>query len=191
LLVTLPARAEPETSNIVDRGPSADESSRPMRFTAKPLSLNFVAGMGTEVGELGGIAEYSVLDRLAIGAGVGESIFGESSALQLGALARFRFALVESKNVAQSFSVVGSFSEGRFTTLFGGDDDGMRSERAYWLQATLDYELQTRLGFRFTAGAGVAKVVAASDEVEVISDGNPSPLPTTAAVIRTTFGWAI
>lgn len=182
--VALPARADPGASSVGDRPPTSTSSGL-LRPTDHPLSLNVVTGLGSEVGYLGMTAEYSVLDRLALGLGAGQSFAGP----QFAALARVRLGLFQHENSVQSFDLVGAFSEGKYATLFS-DESGSLSEHAYWMEYTIDYELQTRVGFRLTAGVGFSQRVAATDVVEVIGDGAPNPLPPTVASTRLTAGWA-
>jgi len=183
--VALPARADAGASSVGDR-PPPPESSGLLRPTEHPLSLNVVAGLGSEVGELGMTAEYSVLDRLAFGLGAGNGFGGA----QFAALARFRLGLFQRENTVQSFDLVGAFSEGKYATLFD-DDSGSLSEHAYWAEYTIDYELQTRIGFRLTAGLGFSQRVAATDIVVNDEDGAPNALPATVASTRLTLGWAL
>jgi hypothetical protein len=183
--VALPARADAGAPSDGDQPPMSAPSGL-LRPTDHPLSLNVVAGLGSEVGELGMTAEYSVLDRLALGVGAGKGFGGA----QFAALARFRVALFQRENTVQSFDLVGAFSEGKYATLFD-DDSGFMSEHAYWAEYTIDYELQTRVGFRLTAGLGFSQRVAATDVVVEDGDGAPSPLPATVISTRLTVGWAL
>lgn len=54
---------------------SGDEQPR-KRFTDLPMLFELRTGFGTSVGEIGLVGEYNVLDRLALGAGIGLNIWG-------------------------------------------------------------------------------------------------------------------
>jgi hypothetical protein len=151
----------------------------PFRFTRRPLSLNAVVGVGSPVGGFGGVVEYSVASRFALGVGAGAGWYDGGyvrfpGPLQLAALARYRIFVHEGVSDAQAFALVGAFASGRFIYPFlPGNDTSYVDERAYWVQGALEYELQKGNGFRFTAGAGFAALVATSDVKNEYSDAGP------------------
>lgn len=174
-------------------------SPNPVRFVDRPFSMNVMFGAGTIVGGLGAVVEYNLAPRFALGAGMGASWFGEEGqvlgALQGGAFGRFRLALSEGKDRAEAFGPVVGFSTGHLDyPLFAGGDGSWVSEQAYFIQPGMDYELVTRGGFRFAAGAGAAILAGTSNVKDVYSDAAPldhSTLPRLFLVIDLSVGYAI
>jgi hypothetical protein len=182
--------------------PATPATPEPVRFTSRPLTFNAMIGLGTPVGGLGGVVEYNLSSRFAVGAGAGVSWYssnitnGLPGPVQIAALVRYRAAVFEGTVVAQALDVTGALSTGRFIyPAFGGGGDGSSvTERAYWIQAALEYELVTRGGFRFATGPGIALLAAASDVQDGYSDYEPlahSDLPTWIATFDLTFGFGI
>jgi len=156
-------------------------------------------GAGTPVGGLGGVLEYNLAPRFALGAGVGASWTDGGSllgSLQVGALGRFRLALSEGNQVAQAFDLVGGFSTGHFVyPIFPGDGPSW-SGQAYWVQPGLEYELVTRGGFRFASGIGAAIVAAMSGTSDAASASSgyvldDSKLPRLFLTVDLVIGYAL
>ncbi len=177
--------------------PATPGTAEPVRFTSRPLTFNAMLGVGTPVGGFGGVVEYNLGSRVAVGAGVGASWLGGGSIpgpVQVAALVRYRLAVLEERNIAHAFDSTIAFASGRFRyPLITGDQSSV-SERAYWVQLALEYELVTRGGFRFATGPGIALLAAASDVQDDYSDFAPlsrSDVPSWFASFDLTFGFGI
>ena len=168
-------RAEPQP---------APESS--LRFTYRPLSINFVLGFATPTGEIGGAVEYNLASRFATGVGVGLSPFGT----QVAASARLRLGLYEGPGVAHGFDLVGAFATGSYGWWKNGGDDGEWKERAYWVQGGLDYEV-LRPGFRFATGMGVAVLAGSSNVQRSCTDYCPHAPQSVWPTMHITLGFGI
>ncbi|HEX7672172.1 MAG TPA: hypothetical protein VF395_21400, partial [Polyangiaceae bacterium] len=152
-------------------------------FTDRPLTINVTAGAATPVGLVGFTAEYSILDRLAVGAGAGMSFSGAQAAL----LVRLRPIVFESETVAQGIDLSLALSTGQYTYPFYCGDGGCWKEQAYWTQASLDYELAAS-SFHLATGVGVALLAGASAVHEIVADGNPGPVPRVYPTLHLTLG---
>jgi hypothetical protein len=149
---------------LAARADSQLPSNAPLRFTDRPLTINFVLGLATPTGEIGGTAEYNFAEWFAAGVGVGTNFTGT----QLAVSGRCRFAQYEGQGVAHGFDFVGAVAGGRYTerlTSPSNSDGGGLKEQAYWVQVGLDYEF-IRSGFHFATGIGVAVLVSSSDVQE-------------------------
>ncbi len=193
--VPAPPTSEPNGANIENvqkPGPHG-----PVRFTDRPFSVNVMFGAGSIVGGLGGVVEYSLTSRVALGGGLGATWISHGQtlgALQGGGFGRFRFALDEGNSVAQAFGLVAGFSTGRFEyPLFSGDASSV-SEQAYWVQLGMGYELVTRGGFSFAGEVGAAILAGTSGVQDYYSDSAPldhSTLPRLFLDFDLSVGWAI
>jgi hypothetical protein len=157
-------------------------------FAEHPLAIGVVFGIATPTGEVGTVVEYSVSHRFAAGVGAGYNFVG----LQLAASGRLRLALYEGQGAAHAFAVVAAVATGRYQGgLHFRADDGYWDERAYWLQAGLDYEVLRWSHLRFATGIGFAKLIGSSDAKQVCVDYCPrSPLevwPTTHVTLGGAF----
>jgi hypothetical protein len=91
--------------------------------------------------------------------------------------------------------VVGGFSTGHFVyPILPGNDESSVSERAYWVQVGLEYELLRGSGFRFSTGVGAAILAATSGVNDLNSDSGPlqhSDLPRLFLALDLTVGYAL
>jgi hypothetical protein len=158
--------AQPD-AHLADAGPTPQ---KPFHFTDRPLALEVTVGLGIPVGGFGGVVEYSIAPRIALGAGAGatwlDGWYGRiPGPIQVAALARYRLAVLEQGDDARAFDVVGALAAGRYIyPFFGGNENTPAvDEQAYWAQCALEYEVLNRGGFRFAMGLGAAYLVATGD----------------------------
>jgi hypothetical protein len=157
-----------------------------LRFTDKPLTVNFVLGFATPTGEIGATAEYNFANWFAAGAGVGTNSIGT----QLAAFGRFRLATYQGPGVAHGLDLVAAFSTGQYEWPIANGDSGYWKERAYWIQAGLDYEV-LRPGFRFATGIGFASLAGSSNARQVCVDYCPKAPQSILPTMHVTFGFGI
>jgi hypothetical protein len=182
LLLTPPAHAghlddvlvSPWVNQQPAEAPAAEPAPAKPRdhFDDLPLHLEARWGAGTSVGLVGIVGEYNVLDRLALGAGIGLNPEGAI----WGAHARLRPLIFPSRSghTLHALFLEGSFSRGRLNSTDpaggilsdvceGGHTPGstcysvfVRPEAVSWSQFEFGWEVRLRIGFTLRVSGGLA-----------------------------------
>jgi hypothetical protein len=160
----LPANASPAEDRGLEVTPSTP--LRAQRFVDKPFALQGILGFGSDVGLVGMKGQYTVLDALALGGGVGINASGHP---QLAAFANFRPITWSNKKSVNALSLMGGYSTGKYEAYDISDFSFMSSmshssepepryvvDRAHWLQVDVGFERQFARGFSFRSAIGAA-----------------------------------
>ena len=178
----LPPRAAP-LNDTVSR-PPPPVPVRPTHFTDRPLALEAMLGAGTPVGLVGGVLEYSLVDPVAIGAGVGTGVAGPEGAVILNLRPLFwngRAAHAIGATLAWSG---GNWDDSPVEILpdmghQSSEARALEQHRTYtfaqWVQVDAGYELRTRGGFSLRVAYGVAWLAAPGDYQCRVRNGTEVP----------------
>jgi hypothetical protein len=143
-------------------------------------------GAGTPVGLIGGVVEYSFLDPVALGAGVGTGAAGPQGAVILNLRPFFWNGRLAAQAIGASVAwSMGNWDSRGFDPLLGSLDHRSAEVRAMdqhgtssfaqWLELDAGYELRTRGGFVLRVASGLAWLVTPGDVQCRIRNGNEVP----------------
>jgi hypothetical protein len=157
-------------------------------FTDHPLSLGMRAGWGTSVGLVGLIAEYNIVEPLALGVGIGLNGPG----VELGAHLKVRPITWQTMpGRTHAISIEGAYSRARYYSVsssIGGfgichgdstepDDLCYEASRAKnwvnWVAADVGWETLWPSGLSLRAATGAARLASPDPGCEV--RGSPAP----------------
>jgi hypothetical protein len=149
-----------------------DDTDRPARnvtFDERPYAAHGILGFGSPIGMVGADFEYNILDRLALGVGVGTG----GNRFETALLARVRPFIFEEPKRAQAITLgfAGCFAtRATYPGLTPFDESrGAHVDAdikpAYWIHAEVGYELRVRNGFSMFVNLGLAYLINQSDAI--------------------------
>lgn len=201
-------------STLCARTPPSDAHGSPLpavrtptlRFDDPAFSLEARVGFGTSVGLVGMVGEYSPVEPIALGTGIGMNQWGPIWEVH----ARLRPAIRASLNRTDAFTIEAAFSRGPYSALpsllpgvCDGDptdpndscyDPHINAVEVSWIQAEAGWEFRLRSGFSFRLSTGLAHVISHPDW-QCSVNGQPAPCeskPPAQTVLAQTiaFGYA-
>lgn len=212
-LLFAPARATELDAPLSDYrmpepAPVEPAPQRQRRFDAAPFELSLELGLGTPVGLLGVVAEYNLLDELALGAGLGLNDHGPIWAVR----ARARPLIgVSRAGTLHALFVEAAFSRGQYagmpslglSAMCEGNPDDPDSpcysvrvvpEAVSWAQFELGWEARFTSHLTLRTALGVARALnqpswRCEHDGPVSCDGEESPART-LFVQSFALGWA-
>jgi hypothetical protein len=133
-------------------------------FDDRPVQAEVRLGFGTSVGLVGLAAEYSLLDPLALGMGIGTNAYG----WQWEAHARLRaFVFRRNSGRLHAMTLEGAFSRGKFRSVSlvpcvhtCQDEARIAPAPVSWAQAELGWEMRAPTGFALRLASGFAWPIA-------------------------------
>jgi len=158
-----PAKASPADDRGLEVTPSTPLHAP--RFVDRPFALQGILGFGSDVGLVGVKGQYTLVDALALGGGVGMNASGY---LQLAASANFRPITWSDTRSVNALSIMTSYSTGEYDAFdvssvlaLGMDHSGnterhYKVDRAHWLQVDAGFEHQLASGFSLRSAIGAA-----------------------------------
>lgn len=161
-----PDEADSETLNESPHAPSTQ--SERIYFGDRPFQIESRLGISTSVGEVGAVAEYNLLERAAVGAGVGANIWGP----EVGAHLRLRpiAGATSSGQRLHALTLESALSVGRFAGMgsyipsmnscdeydTSGCSTKYSAEWTAWFQAELGWETRASNGLSLRISSGYA-----------------------------------
>jgi hypothetical protein len=161
-------------------------------FETHPLSFELRFGVAAPTGALGVALEYSPIEEVGLGCGIGSNVLGWEPACWLrgrAPLARNRALTLSSGLSMSTYDQSYTTNEGLFD-LFGGALAGMGEaptrdlefRRAYWSNTDLGYEARHK-SFVFRAFIGAAILLNPSSGVAAVYPSDDKPAETPIAVL--------
>jgi hypothetical protein len=197
------AWSEQEPDATPQGSASAPVRKYPTRFDDQHFGIEARAGFGTDVGLIGIVAEYTPIDWITVGGGIGDNPWGVIG----GVHARFRLYEPQALlGLRRALTLEVGYSRGRYSTLpwtdvFASLCEGSPSdvggncyrpnvtpEVVNWGQVELGWETRHRSGISFRPAIGIATLLGQPEWKCTVESGSAPcvagklPVPTTVVL---------